>query len=69
MTLSLVQKIRISLLCSIIFAVLSLPILYRLTNVLIPNLIDEHGCPSLLGIFVHSVVFFIISIILMSTGK
>jgi hypothetical protein len=69
MALTLMQKIHISLIYAVLFAVLSLPIVYKVTNMIIPKLVDEYGCPTLLGILVHSIVFLIISVILMSLGK
>jgi hypothetical protein len=45
----------------IIFIIVSLPLTYKITNRLLGGIIgklaDASGCPTGLGIFVHSVVF------------
>lgn len=69
MALTLMQKVHIALIYAILFAVLSLPIVYRFTNMLIPGLTDANGCPTLRGILVHSVVYMIVTLILMSLAK
>ena len=54
-------KISATIQSIIIFIIISLPFTYRLTNRLLGGIIgklaDASGCPTGLGIFVHSVVF------------
>ena len=63
------QKVHISLIYAVLFAVLSLPIVYKLTNLIISGLVDENGYPTIFGILVHALVFLIISVLLMYIGK
>jgi hypothetical protein len=46
-----------------------MPMTYKITNHLfggmIGSLADSHGCPTALGIFIHSLVFGLITYILM----
>jgi hypothetical protein len=62
-------KITATIHSIIIFILVSLPLTYRLTNRLlggfIGKLADPSGCPTHLGLFVHSLVFGLIIYILM----
>jgi hypothetical protein len=53
----------------IVFLLISLPFTYRLTNKLLGGLLgklaDPSGCPTTLGLFIHSLVFGIIVYLLM----
>ena len=69
MALTLMQKVNIALIYAILFAVLSLPLLYRFTNMFIPGLTDANGCPTLRGILVHSFVYMVITLVLMFLTK
>jgi hypothetical protein len=62
-------KISATIQCIILFILVSMPMTYKLTNRLfggmIGSLADSHGCPTGLGIFIHSLVFGLITYILM----
>lgn len=62
-------KITATIHSIIIFILVSLPFTYRVTNRLlggfIGELADHSGCPTHLGLFVHSIVFGLIIYILM----
>jgi hypothetical protein len=53
----------------IVFIIVSLPITYKITNHIfgrfIGKLCDNLGCPTALGIFIHSIVFGLIIYALM----
>lgn len=53
----------------LVFIVISLPLTYRITNGLLGGIVgklaDISGCPTHLGIFVHSIVFGLIIYCLM----
>jgi hypothetical protein len=54
-------KINATILSVIAFLLVSLPFTYKLTNSLLGGIIgklsDVSGCPTMLGLFVHSIVF------------
>ena len=54
-------KINATIQSIIVFILVSLPCTYKVTNNLLGGIIgklaDSHGCPTGLGIFVHSLVF------------
>jgi hypothetical protein len=64
MTFSTDLKLRATIRSMIIFIIVSLPITYRTTNRLfggiIGKLANESGCPTLLGLIIHTIVFGII---------
>ena len=41
----------------LVFFIISHPMLYRLTNSLVGGLASSSGCPTTLGLIVHSLVF------------
>ena len=41
----------------LVFFIISHPMLYRLTNGLVGGLASSSGCPTTLGLIVHSLVF------------
>lgn len=41
----------------LLFYILSHPMVYRLTNSLVGGLASSGGCPTMLGLIVHSLVF------------
>ena len=64
MTLSTDLKLRATIRSMIIFIIVSLPISYKTTNRLfggiIGDLSNKEGCPTLLGLINHTIVFGII---------
>lgn len=65
---SLKKKILISILSGILFLVLSLPFTYSLINTFTIKMgldIESGGCPNMKGVVVHSVVFILVTFILM----
>ncbi len=65
----MVSKIHATLQAVIVFLLVSLPFTYKITNGLlgglVGNLADSSGCPTGLGLFVHSIVFGLIVYALM----
>jgi hypothetical protein len=70
-TLSSSQKWKVSLISGILFLIISAPLLYKTVDGLIrkinPNLsvCNEQGCPTPLGLAIHSVVFILVIRLLM----
>lgn len=62
------KNILFLLLATILFALLSVPFTYILTNDLLKSTgfstLTKNGCPSIIGIMVHSVVFLVLIFIL-----
>mgnify|MGYP000473907313 CR=1 FL=1 len=62
--ISNMKKWMISLYSMILFFVIANPMTYRLVNNLLGGLVgkiaDGKGCPTMLGLIVHSVVFLLI---------
>ncbi len=58
---STATKISATIQSIIVFLIISLPFTYKLTNGLLGGIIgklaDESGCPTTLGLVVHSLVF------------
>ncbi len=58
---STAAKISATIQSIIVFLIISLPFTYKLTNGLLGGIIgklaDESGCPTTLGLVVHSLVF------------
>jgi hypothetical protein len=54
-------KISATIQSIIVFLIISLPFTYKLTNNLLGSIIgklaEPSGCPTMLGLFVHSLVF------------
>ena len=44
----------------IIFAAISVPITYKLTNKVFGRILNDKGCPTIYGILIHAIVFTII---------
>ena len=55
------QKWKYTLITTIIFILVILPITYKITNLLLGKLIgklcDSNGCPTQIGLIIHTVVF------------
>lgn len=65
---SLKLKLLISLFTAVLFALLSLPVVYGLTNGLAKSVglsFYENGAPTMVGIAVHAVVFALIAFLMM----
>jgi hypothetical protein len=69
MTLSPGQKISATIQSIFVFLIVSLPFTYKLTNSLLSGILgklaDSSGCPTTLGLLIHSIVFGLIVYILM----
>jgi len=60
------EKTIISLEQGMFFYLLSLPIVYKFTNMLLPNVQTiRNGAPTLVGILMHSIVFAIVTLVTM----
>jgi hypothetical protein len=63
------KKLMATFLSVIVFAIIASPFTYKLTNRIlggvVGSLADPSGCPTILGLVVHSVVFGIIVFLLM----
>ena len=59
------QKWTISLLSAVLFILISMPLLYKLTNRIIPGILDTRGAPAATGILVHSIVFLLVTRLVM----
>lgn len=56
------QKFVISLISALTFLVISNPQMYILTRGLLGSgLASPNGCPTILGLFVHTLVFFLVT--------
>jgi hypothetical protein len=65
---SLKKKLLISILSGILFLIISLPFTYKLVNEFTSKMgldIESGGCPNMKGIAVHSVVFVLVTFIIM----
>jgi hypothetical protein len=62
---SLNDKIYISVVSAILFLLVSLPMTYQITNSLGLRTLQSAGCPSWVGIFLHTAVFGLLSFVLM----
>ena len=63
------KKLEISFLSSSVFFLTNLPQTYQFTNKLFPFATEINGCPTNLGIIVHTIVFLILSFLLMLKSK
>lgn len=62
------KKLLISILSGLLFLIISLPFTYRLVNTFTMKMgleIESGGCPNMAGIMVHSLVFVIVTFIIM----
>lgn len=55
------KQLKISLFSAMIFAVVSMPAVYKLTNKVLPTFDESSNCPTVLGLGVHAVVFYILT--------
>ena len=69
MSVSTEQKWQISFLSGLIFLIVSSPMLYKITGNLVKNISDyeiqKKGKPKMSGIMIHTLVFVLITRILM----
>jgi hypothetical protein len=69
MALSISQKISATIQTIFVFILVSLPFTYKLTNRVLSGVLgqlaDSSGCPTTLGLLIHSIVFGLIVYILM----
>ena len=63
------QKLNISFNSAILFYLINLPFTYNLTSNLINTTLISMNCPANLGIILHTLVFFIITYLSMSSAK
>ena len=62
------KKLLISILSGILFLIISLPFTYSLVNTFTMKMglnIESGGCPNTAGLLVHSLVFVIVTFIIM----
>jgi ABC-type long-subunit fatty acid transport system fused permease/ATPase subunit len=63
------EKINATLLSVIVFLLVSLPSTYKFTNGIFGGeLAEPSGCPTLIGLLVHALVFAVIIYILMGVN-
>lgn len=62
---TLQQKVQISLGSAVLFSIINLPQTYKLTDSLLPCKLIEKNCPTHMGLFLHTVVFFLITLLTM----
>ena len=67
--ISLVQKVVISLMSTILFIVIGSPMVYKLVNSLTSkyglDIASPDGCPNIKGLVVHGIIFFIVVLLIM----
>ena len=63
------QKLNISFNSAILFYLINLPFTYNLTSSLINTTLISLNCPTNLGIILHTLVFFTITYLSMSSAK
>ena len=59
--LSSAQKWKYTLITTVIFLLVVMPLTYKLTNRILGKVLgklcDASGCPTMMGIFIHTIVF------------
>lgn len=60
------DKWRYSLYSALVFILLALPITFKITSYAIPAITSSNGCPSILGVVIHGVVFLLIVRLMMN---
>ncbi len=58
-------KLGISAFSSVLFLVVNLPQTYELTNKILPFETVKNGCPTVAGLIVHALVFYLLSFLSM----
>ncbi len=51
------RKVSATIQSILVFYIISHPVVYRLTNSLVGGLANSSGCPTPMGLIVHSIVF------------
>ena len=62
------RKVQTALIAALVFYIVSSPITYSLTQSMLGSLVhvaDHTGCPTGVGLFVHTAVFGVVTYILM----
>jgi hypothetical protein len=62
---TLQQKMQISAGSAILFMAVNLPETYRLTNKILPCKLIDGNCPTSMGVFIHTAVFFLVTLLTM----
>jgi len=58
---SSVEKWTWSVMSTILFVLISMPAMYKLVQMILPFIsIAENGCPTYLGLFLHSIVYLLL---------
>ena len=63
------KKMIISLMSAALFYIVANPATFKLVNRLISGVADAQGCPTRMGLFIHAVVFFLVTWALMNINK
>ena len=63
------KKLQISIGSAFYFLIINLPQTYKLTNNILPWKTTQNECPTYLGLFTHTFVFFIITFLTMRNSK
>ena len=63
------KKIMISLMSAALFYIVANPATFKFVNSFIKGVANPQGCPSRMGLFIHAVVFFLITWALMNINK
>lgn len=62
--LSAIQKLTVSAITGLVFLIISSPFMYRLVNAITTKIgfsvSDSEGCPTVVGLIVHTLVFILI---------
>lgn len=66
---TLQQKAMISASSAVLFLAVNLPQTYKLTDSILPGKLANNGCPTSLGVFVHTLVFFLVSFFTMGDPR
>jgi len=66
---TLQQKAMISAQSAVLFLAVNLPQTYKLTDSILPLKLANGSCPTSLGVFVHTLVFFLVSFLTMGDPR
>ena len=68
MAISTALKVKFSFLSALIFFLVANPVTFRFVNSIIPG-VANNGCPTAFGFILHTVVFFLVSFVVMLFPK